>query len=283
MASNISLLVHRPVIPMMRSKQEKDLRETTITNTIIHRGLLLQGITFMNHVEYRRLDVFVSQDGDVETHIRLIDAFLNNTGTESLNAQNDQNFTLICKGVAEATLDQFDRLTQAHGPGRTINDLRQVLNRQLYEMTGGTAFYDQKLYMENCTKSHKISVQDLWARFQMVNKFSSHLPGSEGVCLCPNDQRMKIGFFGMMLPQWKQRFALNGSNELSDPTHTVQRLIGFMQTQEAEMNGLTNQGRIPRSPRRTPGRARRPPHSPCRNPHNDPPRCPPLLRGRELQ
>ena len=71
MASNISLLVHRPIIPMMRLKLEKDLRKVTITNTII---------PFTNHVEYRRLDVFVAQDGDVETYVRLIDTFLHNDG-----------------------------------------------------------------------------------------------------------------------------------------------------------------------------------------------------------
>ena len=168
--------------------------------------------------------------------------------------------------MAESTLDQFDRLTQAHGNGRTINDLRQVLNRQLFETAGATAYYDQKLYMENYTKSYKISVQDLWARFQMVNKFSAYLPGSEGTALYSTEQRMKIGFFGMMLPQWKQRFVLNASNELADPNYSIHRLISFMQTQEAQMNRLTNQGRISRSPRRISGRTRRPPYSPYRTP-----------------
>ena len=105
----------------------------------------------------------------------------------------------------------------------------------------------------------------------MVNKFSSHLPGSGGAALYPTDQQAKIAFFGMMLPQWKQRFVLNGSNELADPNFTIHRLIGCMQTQEAQMNGVTNQGRIPRSPnRRTPGRARRSPYSPYRNTRNHP-------------
>ena len=46
MASNISLLAHRPVIPMMRLKLEKDLRKTTITNTILHQGAMLNGVAF---------------------------------------------------------------------------------------------------------------------------------------------------------------------------------------------------------------------------------------------
>ncbi|CAB9509850.1 expressed unknown protein [Seminavis robusta] len=212
-----------PVIPLVSEYNAGEVATTELFRSWQHAG---------NNVK-RKHDMIVLADEQEPEHVlRVIKEFDQVTGNSALNLDTGTlraNFFVKC--LQGSARDKWNVIRAAR-PGAAVADFDACINSFIAKFVEDTDLADQTRYLQTATKPFKLDCKTLWSRLEYINTLMAKFPGANNAN--PFDApALKMMFYNMMLPQWKDKFA--------DSAHDITvigsvQMVRFFARQEKNYN-----------------------------------------------